>query len=344
MKAGLAYYKKIFGEIDKGDIGCLYLLKGSESFIMEEMVGRISGSNVAEEMKSFNMTLMYGTEADIGSFIATANSFPFLSEKRVLVLKEMEKLRSGWKKLVEYCSNPVPTSVVILLLNTHDETGRRIKPPRDFRRLESIVQEKGRVIQFDKLKERDLHRWIQQKARRMGVEIPIEVAESLVRSVGGNLYEIQNDLGKLAILYENERVGNDDLEKVIGSYRMNAIYDLLDGIRPGNEPRVLDILTRIINTGAEKPSVVIYYLIRHFLSLLKIKAGCRIGGFQNDRLRKKAGLFSTRGIVLWLENLRQVDIWIKSTSFPVEALLVGAFLHSMRGELLEDNPDAFPAA
>ena len=335
VKAKLTYYRKIFSDLDKEELSSLYLLCGPEYYIMEEMAGKIASSIVPDDLKSFNMTLAYGAEVDIDEFVRTARSFPFLSDKRVLLIKEMERLKGSWKSLVSYCEDPSPSSVVIMLFNPFDDSGRKARQPRDYKKLEAAVRSRGQVLTFDKLAERELLRWVIQTAKRMDIEITSDTAEALVRSVGDNLFEVKNELEKLSLYFDGGALERDDLARVIGSYRMDAMFDLINGIGPGLNKGILSSLARIINTGAERPSVVIYHTIRHFLALLKIKAGAGGGGYRYARLKEKAGRFELKEILLWLENLRIADITLKSVSFPDETVVMAAFIHSMAGELLE---------
>ncbi len=344
VKANLTYYRKIFNDLDKRELSNLYLLHGPEYYIMEEMAGKISSSTVPDDLKSFNMTLAYGAEVDMDEFVRTARSFPFLSEKRVLLLKEMERLRGSWKNLVSYCEDPTPSSVVIMLFNTLDESGRRGKQPRDYKRLEAAVKARGQVLTFGKLAERELVQWVIQKARRMSIEMTPDTAEVLLRSVGENLFEIKNELEKLSLYFDGGCLERDDLARVIGSYRMDSVFDLINGIQPGMNRGILTALARIINTGAERPSVVIYHTIRHFLALLRIKAGAGGGGYIYKRLKEKVDRFELKEILLWLENLRIADITLKSVSFPEETVVMGAFIHSMAGELLDSQSGSISAA
>jgi DNA polymerase-3 subunit delta len=339
VRAKLTYYKKIFSDLDKKELSNLYLLRGPEYYIMEEMAQKIASSIVPDDLASFNMTLSYGAEVNLDEFLRTARSFPFLADKRVLVLKEMERLRGSWKNLVAYCQDPAPSSVVIMLFNPYDESGRRSRQPRDLKKLEAAVKARGQVLTFDKLAEGDLIRWVVQRAKRMDIELPKETAEILIRSVGENLFEIKNELEKLSLYFDGGTLEKEDLAQVIGSYKIDAIFELVDGIEPGMNRGILSALARIINTGAERPSVVIYHTIRHFLALLKIKAGARGGGYSFDRLKEKADRFDLREILLWLDNLRIADISLKSVSFPEETTVMAAFVHSMAGEYLEDRSD-----
>lgn len=344
MKAGLDYYRKIFTEIDSGDALPVYLLKGEEHFVMEEMAARLTDRFVTEDMKSFNLSIDHGSEIDIKTFVSTANSFPFLSDRRVMVIRELERLKGKWKQLVEYCGNPVDSTIVILLFATHDEKGRRIRPPKDFTALEKAVKARGKVIQFDRLNDSSLMKWIGSRVKRLNFDIDQGGINSLVSSAGTNLYDLSNELEKLGVVFEGGRVSGKDVASVIGSYRMRSIFDMLDSIGKGDSASALMILSGIINSGAERPSVVVYQLIRHFLALLRIKAGQGGGGYIYDKLKKEAGRLKTREIIVWLENLRTTEILMKSTVFPEELLLDSAILHSMNGRLIDQEAGSAGAA
>jgi len=335
VKPNLMHYKKIFSDVDKRSIVCLYLLHGPEGFIMEKMATRIASLIVPEDLRTFNLSVAYGGEVDLDLFIASASSYPFLSDYRVLILKELEKLRGSWKKLITYCENPVPSSVVILLYNPFDEWKSRSRAPRDFERLEAVVRRTGKAIKFERLTSADLRTWAQQEAKRLGAELEPEAAEALVQNVGEDLFGLQNEIMKLSLFCEGRPVRVADLGLVIGSYRLNAIVELLESIGPGGEGRTIGILQRIMSSGAERPSGILYQLTRHFLALLRTKMGVEGRGYRYERERRNASSLSTREIIVWLENLRRAELMLKTGSFPEEALLVGAFVHAFKGVVME---------
>ena len=41
MRKNIAYYKKVFAEIEKTDIAPIYIFKGQERYIMEELTSRL---------------------------------------------------------------------------------------------------------------------------------------------------------------------------------------------------------------------------------------------------------------------------------------------------------------
>ncbi|HMA77101.1 MAG TPA: DNA polymerase III subunit delta [Candidatus Krumholzibacteriaceae bacterium] len=336
MASILSGYKKIFSSLDKKEKSNLYLLKGREKFIMEQFERKIASSvQGGDGMNAFNLSVAYGRDVDIEEFISAANSFPFMGGKKVLVLRELEKMRGSCKKLAQYCEDPVESSIVVIVYNTHDQTGRRIKPPRGFNKLEEAVKKNGDVIRFRKLNEGDLRRWIIQKAKTMGVKISSEASKTLVERIGENIYDLKNELDKLAVVYEDRKVDIEDLRQVIGNYRFNGIYDLIDRLGPQRESEILEILFKIINSGAERPSVIVYNLIRNFITLLKIKYGYKSGGYWYAKRRKQANSFTKKEIILWLENLRMADLKIKRSSLPQSLIIISCFLHSFENEVYE---------
>jgi DNA polymerase III delta subunit len=305
---------------------------------MERMAERIATTIVPGDLKAFNYTVAYGSEMKkdgIDEFVATASSFPFLSDCRVLVLKELEKLRGSWKRLIAYCEKPVPSSVVIFLYNPFDGGRGKARESKEFEKLLSVVSRTGSEIAFERLTDADVRKWVVQEAKSARVELDAEAADALVRSVGDDLFDLKNEIGKLSLLYADRRAGVADLAAVIGSYRLNAVWDLVASIEPGREGAALAILHRIIRSGAEQPAGIIYQLTRHFLDLLKASEGVGQGGYRYDRARRASRAFGAREILVWLENLRRAELLLKTSSFPEEALLVGVFVHSFKGAYVE---------
>ena len=107
-------------------------------------------------------------------------------------------------------------------------------------------------------------------------------------------------------------------------------------VEPGREADAIAILQRIIRSGAERPSGIIYQLTRHFLDLLKAKAGVGQGGYRYERSKRKAQAFSVRGTSSCGSRIcGGPSFSSRRARFPEETLLVGAFMHSFKGAYME---------
>jgi len=340
MASALKNYKRLFQEVKRKVDLPVYLLKGRESFIMEQFADTIAASVVDSATSSFNLDVEYGAEVDIPQLVQKANSFPFMSGKRVILLKELEMLRgAGCGKLTEYCSDPAPSCVMVIVYNSHDESGRKNRMPSGFNKLEKAAGNAGKVIEFRKMDGNDLESWIIHRLKKLDVIADRRAARSIIGNVGENLYDLRNEIDKIAVVFEGEEIDSDDISRIIGSYRFNAVYDLVDRLTGGSETESLKILLRILDSGAEKPSSIIYHLIRNMLTLMKIKCGKRAGGYWYRKRKRQAESFSKRDIKIWLENLRVADIKIKSSYIPDELIIMNCFLNSMEKKRYLDFSD-----
>ncbi len=330
-RGSLDKYVRIFKELDRGKIHPIYLLIGSEKYLIEEFLQKLVSKIVTEDTRSFNLTMTNGKDVSIDDFVSSARSYPFLSERKLCVLKDLEKFRGKWGRLMDYCSNPVSSTVTVFTYCTVDEWGSRIRISNNLSKLISIVSNVGKVIEFEKLPEEDLIVWVQSKLGGSGLKIPEEVASLIVRTVGENLFELKNEVEKIVVSFEAGReLSEEDIKLILGARRVESVYKLLDRLKPGIDRETIASLITILSSGLEHPSRLVYRAIRHFLTLLKIKAGVTgINNYRYKYLANQANMFSERELLIWLENLRALDIIIKSSTFPVDEIVVSAFIHSM---------------
>ena len=151
---------------------------------------------------------------------------------------------------------------------------------------------------------------------------------------------LKSEIEKINTLFDKGyTLKKEDLSRTLGAERVETIFNLIDKISPGSEKAALESLLKVLSSGLEDPSRLLYRLIRHFMAILKIKAGVTGGDYRMRILKKQADRFSVSDVLIWLENLRRVDIIMKSTSFPQTELMVAAFGHSMHGKVLTGTPD-----
>jgi DNA polymerase III subunit delta len=97
----------------------VYLFIGEEDFFSEECVSRIIRDLLTADTKAFNLDVVYGSKADASQVMAHAASFPMMSDRRVVVIKEFDKLLSGdlEKELVSaYIARPLESTCLVLLV------------------------------------------------------------------------------------------------------------------------------------------------------------------------------------------------------------------------------------
>ncbi len=72
---------------EKGDVRSVYCLYGKETYLLQETVSRIRQAVVDEETKDFNLSVFDLEEDPLDQAVTDAETFPFMGEKRLVILK-----------------------------------------------------------------------------------------------------------------------------------------------------------------------------------------------------------------------------------------------------------------
>src|SRR5437588_6361272 len=201
----------------------LYLLHGNDEFTCREHLKKLR----QQGDYGFNNDSYIGGEVPLATITATCDTFPFLSETRLVVLEGLPKKRKGEespaestdiketkpkkarkggksqaetrggfeKGLAEYILRlPESTTLIVLV----DEELAASSP------LLKAAQEHGKVIQCTLPKGVGLENWISKRAQSSGVKITPEAAALLANFIGNQLRLLANELDKLAT-YVGER-------------------------------------------------------------------------------------------------------------------------------------------
>jgi DNA polymerase III subunit delta len=317
----------------------IYLFIGEEDFLSEECVDRVIRDLLTEETKAFNLDVVYGSKADASQVMAHAASFPMISDRRVVVIKEFDKLLSGdsVKELVSaYVARPLESTCLVLLAEKPDF---RTKPFIDLKKY-------GVVFSFNSLYDNQVPVWIAARCNSMGKEIDIEACRLMQAYVGNALRSIQNELEKLfTYLGERKRVTPEDVADVVGVSRGFTVFDLQNAIGKKNIGEAMRIVKRMIETG-EAPQLSIVMLTRYFNLVWKVQdllkhgaseteviAATRISPYYFKNYAEAARRFSPSQIENSFGVLLDADVQLKSTSpdpYHLMEMLVYSIIHDVQ--------------
>ena len=225
----------------------VYLLYGEEDLLLEETLTAILDAALTPEERSFNLDILHASETSPDRILALASSYPMMSERRVVVLREMERL-AGRDKLLPYVRIPFASTVFVLIA---------VKP--DFRT--AFFKELGTLAVLCEAKplyENRVPQWIVGKARQMGKNIAPEAAALLQQYVGRSLREIQNELEKLFIYVGGAgEISAEDVRRLVGLTRQYTIFELQKAIGRRRLPQAVEILESMLRNGESGTSLVV---------------------------------------------------------------------------------------
>ncbi|HEV1996569.1 MAG TPA: DNA polymerase III subunit delta [Candidatus Dormibacteraeota bacterium] len=133
-----------------------------------------------------------------------------------------------------------------------------------------LMQKRGKVIGFPKLRFGEVPAWVTQRARDQHVEIDRRAIDVLVHRAGEDLALLDSELIKLATYAAGAKVSVQDVEALVADTAEHQVWDLTDSLLsdPGRAALELD---RALAAG-EPAGRLSYMLVRHLRLLLAASA------------------------------------------------------------------------
>ena len=151
----------------EGRVESLYLFAGEEQYLQERAL-RLLSNTLDEAGRAFNFSVFSIGEQSAGgkvtawTAIETANQMPMMSARRVVVIRDFDKVKDDENDLIlEYLKKPSPTTTVVFQAVSLDQR----------RKLTSVLMKTCTVVAFDRLTEQQTSRWAEEFLKRRDCRI-----------------------------------------------------------------------------------------------------------------------------------------------------------------------------
>ncbi|HLX12965.1 MAG TPA: DNA polymerase III subunit delta [Bacteroidota bacterium] len=230
--------------LKKKQFAPVYLFHGDEDFLIEEYVDLLLSGALEEGSKSFNFDVLWGGETEAKAIASNAAMFPMMAERRVVVVKEFEKLADK-EELASYIEHPSPTTVLLLIAAATDF---RLKIYKTLR------ENSYHFPRFREYDTRGVRSWIQQRFEERSRSISPEAVDLFLARSDRSLRELSNEIDKL-ILYAGERkkIEEDDVSEIVGISKENNVFALQNAVGEKNIGRAVAIMEELTGRG-ESPN------------------------------------------------------------------------------------------
>jgi len=255
--------RSVAARIGRGEVSPVYYLYGEDDYRREEALEQLLDSLLYEGTKDLNLEQFRAGEAAAGSIGGAARTLPFLSARRVILIRDAEALsREHQEELQAYLDDPSPTTCLVLAATRLDLRTRWA----------AAIQRKGVVLRFDRQAAASLKDSLVEAARARGKRLSPEAIDLLIVLAGDDLRQLIYGVEKAALFVgEREEIGRRDIEALVGETRARSIFQLTDAVGARNLDVALSCLTRLLETG-EEPLAILGMLARQIRLLFRAKA------------------------------------------------------------------------
>lgn len=257
--------RQIINDVKNGNFVPVYLLMGTEPYYPDLVCDEIIKYALTDSERDFNQTVFYGLDTDAGTVASECRSYPMMAERRLVVLKEAQSMKT-LEDLATYASDPMESTVLVILMHGASADKRRA--------LYKNVQKKGVVLVSDALRDYEMPQWITSFYKSRGLDIEPAAAALLAEYAGTDMSRIMLETEKMQknLPEGTVRVNAADIEKNVGISRQFSIFELTKALSYMKAEKALKIAAYIGNGPKFMLLLATAPLYTHFYRILKYEA------------------------------------------------------------------------
>lgn len=260
----MAKKEDMIGQIDEdiknGTFANVYLLYGEETYLVRQYRDKLKNA-LLPEGDTMNYSYFEGKDTSAEEIIDLAETMPFFSDRRLLLLENTGFFKNSNDKMAEYIKT-VPEATVMVF--AEKEVDRR-------NRLYKAVKASGKALEAIPPGEDVLIRWIGQRLKKENITMKRQALQLFLSKTDANMELIDKELEKL-ICYTSGRssIEEEDVEEICASQVTNQIFQMIEALSMQKQKQALDLYYDLLALK-EAPMRILFLIARQFRILWQIR-------------------------------------------------------------------------
>ena len=316
----------LWKKIKQKDVSSLYLLYGTESFLINETKNLLINTLLLEEERDFNLSVIDLEETSVEAAIQDAETLPFMGERRIVILKQpffltAEKVKGtiehDLKKLEAYIEQPAPFTILVFIAQVEKLDERK--------KITKILKKQAEVLDAKPLGEKELKRWVIDRVHLNNIDISDDAIQALLQLSGNNLMRIAQEIDKLSLYVgESGFIAEEIVHLLVSRSLEQNIFLLIDKIVQRKLSEALRIFYDLLQNN-EEPIKILSLFANQFRLLYQVKqlssngygqkqmAGkLKVHPFRIKLAAEQAQMFSNAELLKIVDQLAEADYEIKT--------------------------------
>ena len=313
MKKSNDDLKQLNEDLKSGSFKSIYLLYGEESYLRRQYKNRFVKAMIPNG-DTLNYNYYEGESIVVGQVIEVAETLPFFSDCRLIVLEDSGFFKSAENALVSVLQKLPETTRIIFV---EKEIDRRKK-------LYKVIEANGRIAQLSRQSDPVLIQWITNIVKESGKQMEYSTIQYLLEKIGNDMENIHNELMKLvAYVDEGTVITKTDIDDICSVQVESQVFDLTRAVAQGNSKKALALYYDLLELK-EKPFGILALMLLEYRRIFQVKDLVDQGVNQKEisqktginpyfveTYRSRAKGFTSEGLKSILEEIGQLDQDIK---------------------------------
>jgi DNA polymerase-3 subunit delta len=320
----------------------VHLVRGSDPLVLRDAVTALVDRLVGDDDRSLLVDELSAADlqgddaaADAFPIVSAAQTPPFLTDRRIVVVREAGVLSStaSAQPLIDYLADPLETSVLVIVWEKGPRQQRLDAVPKKL--LDAVKKAGGEIIDSTPpTRARDRQGWVGERVAESSVSLTPEARARVATQLGEDVGRLGGMLRTLEGAYgPGARLDVDDIEPFLGDSGGVATWDLTDAISSGDIPLAIDRLHRLLEAGERHPVSVLYTLHGHYQQLLALEGAdvadardaaalLNIHEFRAEKALAQTRRLGHEGVAAAIDLLGRADLDLRGGSgLPADVVL-----------------------
>ena len=269
---------RIDEDIKSGQLNHIYLLYGEEAYLRKQYKERLKKA-LAPEEDSMNYSYFEGKDSSAGEVIDLAETMPFLSDKRAIIIENSPFFKSEGEKVAEYLNAVPETTYLVFVEESVDKRSKLYKS----------IAKNGCVVELNGLSEDKIITWILGMLKKDNKKITQSTMHYLLDKIGTDMENIRSEVEKLiCYCYDREVITNEDIDAVCVTQISNQIFQMLDAMANKRQKTALQLYYNLL-AFKEPPMRILFLIGRQFNLLLQARL-LKQKGYGDRAIAEKIGV------------------------------------------------------
>ncbi len=256
-------HKEFYKILSQGSLPSVLLFEGEEEQQKHSALNKIREMILPSGMESLNETVL--DDPTVDQIIADAETQPFMSDKRLIVIRDLPALvgrSEADDRLISYLPS-IPETSVLIFYCTGKSDGRK--------KLYAAIKKAGGIVSFSPLRGSELVRYVTDSFHAEGKECDERTAEYLIFTVGNDTGLLLSEIRKLAS-YTGDRhvILSADITSLSTASTECTVFQMVDAVVTGQRNRAFTLLRNQILSGTDRMAIL-SMLLRQYRLLQHVK-------------------------------------------------------------------------
>jgi len=335
-------YNEITRELRDNGPERLYLLWGEEDYLKDLYIQELNKICLPEGANEFCYHVFSNEELDFIELRDSIESFPFMSERSLVVVKDLDlnRLKEEEQKILLDIFEDIPEYCTVLFDQSVSFT------PDGRLKIIKAIKKHGREIHFNVQPENDMVNWVQRRFKALNKGISRSDAERLIFMSGKLMNRLIPEIEKIASYCKTDTISRSDIDAVATHVPEAEVFEISDCIANRNTDQAMKILSELLGNKENSPIALLAIVGNQMrrLYVAKLAQEKRLGrkyiedvcdihySFIVDKLLNSASRFTLPQLKRSVQLCCESDYLMKASAIDDEDILRDLLLRISAGE------------